>query len=110
MKTESDLIFRFYSKPNVKNRITIVGKQVKNLVHISVARCDDNDDAFEKKEGRRYAETERLNVGDYFMTITLHAGKKLSTKRFVNIARAVDVLIQNDPRILTRKESPKKEK
>ena len=89
-------MFRFYSKDDVKNRVTVVGEHKDGLLKVAVARCSDLD-RFDRKKGRMIAEG-RLRVGKLilqerrenvsindFIQLATHIESYVSTTKWYNL-------------------------
>lgn len=86
-------IFRYYSSPDSKNRVTVVGQKVDNKLVFAVSRCSDKDH-FCRKEGRQIAET-RLNNGNILTYIPMSENEKLDTRTFVLYAKHIASLVRD---------------
>lgn len=78
-------MFRFYSNPSSKRRITVVGKVVDDYLHLATSCCSHKDQ-FVRKIGRGIAEG-RLKKGKLFASIKVK--DKIGVSEFVKIAKNI---------------------
>lgn len=84
-------MFRFYSNPTCKNRVTVVGTHSEGVLKIAVARCSKKD-SFIKKKGRMIAEG-RLAANKLH---SLHQLDTCEVVDFVNIAKTISDEVTNN--------------
>ena len=75
------MIYRFYSSPEHKNRVAVIGEYAEGQLTLAVSRCSDKDN-FVRKKGRFIAEG-RLKKGKIYGIVTI---PKPTTEDFLKIA------------------------
>lgn len=89
------MIYRFYSKPDDKVRVSVVGKYDNGTLKIAAARCSSKD-SFIRKKGKMIAEG-RLQKGKLFSEIELSS---CEVKDFVSHAKLVIEKVKFNPNFL----------
>lgn len=81
-------MYRFYSKPIGKRRVTVVGEITKGYLNIAIAISNDKD-VFVRKIGRTIAEG-RLNSGKLHSKIPC-TKEKMMSEEFIKIAENIAI-------------------
>jgi hypothetical protein len=87
-------MFRFYSNPQEKVRVSVVGEHSEGMLKIAVALCS-NKDNFYRKKGRTIAEG-RLAKGKVYTTIPM---ENCDVKTFVSKAILIAEEVKRTKRI-----------
>ena len=87
-------IYRYYSKPDILNRVTVVGERDGDNLYLSAARCSHLD-IFCRKTGRSIAEG-RLSKKLYCDVRNVSLEKKFSSNTFVMYAKLAILKIEED--------------
>ena len=91
-------MFGFYSLPEDRNRISIVGEHKDGILKIAAARCSTKD-RFCKKTGREIA-TKRLKEDNLLLSVNI---EKCEGRLFLNMAKVLIEEINRNPKILNKK-------
>ena len=83
-------MYRFYSRPDRPNRVSVVGQYDSGQLKIAVSRCSGKD-AFVRKRGRAIAES-RLIKGMLYRKINL---PMCDIKTFVEVAKGIAQEVEN---------------
>ena len=88
-------MFRFYSKADETNRVSIVGECTDGVLKVAAARCSSKDN-FVRKKGRELAE-KRLQSNELCFEIP---ADKCDVRTFIVIAKGLCQQIKNSPQNL----------
>lgn len=95
MGEKSDFVYRFYTSPWSKNRVSLVGTYNDGVLKVAASRCSNNDN-FCKKTGRTIAER---RLADNNLVAEFHL-KECSIATFVRVVEPLAWTIANNAHLV----------